>query len=154
MQISAGLRATKARAAAVAGCFIFLSCMGHATGFVAPALISCPPHMSPPHGAALASGLRLRGLQRPQPQCTRELSDGPQRHSLTSVQAQSAPQTELVSEVMKQTVLVEASVERCFGVASDLDGYRVWCGKGGMKKVEVLVRNENNLATQVKVITF
>ena len=121
--------------------------------------------MRPAHGAALASGVRLRGLQRPQPDCTRELSNGllcqrprdraglAQRHARrTAMQTQSAPQTELVSEVLKQTVLVEASADHCFGVASDLDGYRTWCAKGGMKKVEILVRNENNLATQVKVL--
>jgi hypothetical protein len=33
-------------------------------------------HARPAHGAALASGVRLRGLQHPQPECTRELSDG------------------------------------------------------------------------------
>ena len=157
MRISAGLRATAARAAApAAGCFIFLSCLGHATGF------------APAHGAALASGVRLRGLQRLQPEYSRELNDGndgllcqrprdraglAQRHARhTALQTQSAPQTELVSEVLKQTVLVEASVDHCFGVASDLDGYRAWCAKGGMKKVEILIRNENNLATQVKVL--
>jgi predicted aminopeptidase len=154
MRIAAGLRATPARAAApAAGCFMLLSCVGYATGF------------APAHSAALASSVRLRGLQRPQPDCTREFSNGllcqrprdraglAQRHARrTAVQTQSAPQTELVSEVLKQTVLVEASVDHCFGVASDLDGYRAWCAKGGMKKVEILVRNENNLATQVKVL--
>jgi len=154
MRVSAGLRATVARAVApAAGCFMFLSCVGHATGF------------APAYGASLASGVRLRGLQCPQPDGKRELSNGllcqrpmdraglAQRHARRSaVQTQSAPQTELASEVLKQTVLVEASVDHCFGVASDLDGYRAWCAKGGMKKVEVLVRNENNLATQVKVL--
>jgi len=154
MRVSAGLRATVARAAAPAAVFfMFLSCVGHATGF------------APAHGSALASGARLRGLQCPQPEVKRELSIGllcqrprdcaglAQRHARrTATQTQSAPQTELVSEVLKQTVLVEASVDHCFGVASDLDGYRAWCAKGGMKKVEILVRNENNLATQVKVL--
>jgi len=67
---------------------------------------------------------------------------------------QAAPgetEAEVISEALKQTVIVEASIEDCFQVASDLDNYRQWCKKGGMKKINVLERLECGKASKVEV---
>lgn len=62
---------------------------------------------------------------------------------------QTKDETEIVSEALRQTIMVAAPAEDCFHVASDLDSYRQWCSQGGMKKVVVLERNEDGLASKV-----
>ena len=59
--------------------------------------------------------------------------------------------SEVIAETLKQSCVVEASMEDCFEVASDLDSYRKWCAKGGMKQVEVVERLECGKASKVKV---
>ncbi len=155
MGARAGRPAAHGAAAMVGGLVVLLVfAAGPVTGF------------APARGAALAGGLQLRGRE----PCVSHNSVGLQRQRAkdrtrlarqlvrrtTAVQATPAgeaakPAEELASAALRQTVVVEASMDHCFNVASNLDAYRQWCAKGGMKKVEVLLRNEDNLATQVKV---
>jgi hypothetical protein len=156
MGAHAGRRtAASGAAAAAAGLVVLLACVvGPVTGF------------APARGAALAGGLQLRsrepcvsrnsvGLLRQRAKDRTRLARRLVRRT-TAVQATPAEETakpaeELASEALRQTVVVEASMDHCFNVASNLDAYRQWCAKGGMKQVEVLLRNDDNLATKVKV---
>lgn len=156
MGAHAGRRTTASgAAAAAAGLVVLLACVvGPVTGF------------APARGAALAGGLQLRsrepcvsrnsvGLLRQRAKDRTRLARRLVRRT-TAVQATPAEETakpaeELASEALRQTVVVEASMDHCFNVASNLDAYRQWCAKGGMKQVEVLLRNDDNLATKVKL---
>ena len=34
-------------------------------------------------------------------------------------------------------IVIKKPMQDCFNVAADLDGYLPWCGKGGMKDIQV-----------------
>jgi hypothetical protein len=67
------------------------------------------------------------------------------------MELQATAGEEKILEVLKQSVTVTATREECFKVASDLDSYTEWCRKGGMKKVMVMERDEQNRASKVQV---
>eukprot|EP00960_Hanusia_phi_P058421 763881-Hanusia_phi.AAC.1 len=56
----------------------------------------------------------------------------------------------LDSHFLKQSIIVDASIDECYGAAADLDDYAAWCRKGGMKKVKVLDRNDDGLCSKVE----
>ena len=68
-----------------------------------------------------------------------------------TMELQATAGEEKILEVLKQSVTVTATREECFKVASDLDSYTEWCRKGGMKKVMVIERDEQNRASKVQV---
>ncbi|EKX54803.1 hypothetical protein GUITHDRAFT_149861 [Guillardia theta CCMP2712] len=57
---------------------------------------------------------------------------------------------EIDSHFLKQSIIVDASIDECYGAAADLDDYATWCRKGGMKKVKVLDRNDDGMCSKVE----
>ena len=88
----------------------------------------------------------LRSVER-----TRRRERPSARRSMAVQAAPGEKEAEAISETLQQTVIVEASMDECFQVASDLDNYRLWCRKGGMKKVNVLERLDCGKASKVEV---
>ena len=58
---------------------------------------------------------------------------------------------EIDSHFLRQSIIVDASIDECYGAAADLDDYATWCRKGGMKKVKVLDRNDDGMCSKVEV---
>jgi len=88
----------------------------------------------------------LRSVER-----TRRRERPSARRSMAVQAAPGEKEAEAISETLQQTVIVEASMDECFQVASDLDNYRLWCRKGGMKKVNVLERLDCGKASKVEM---
>jgi len=131
-----------------AASFILLACIGPSTGFVPMGRISV--ELRQPDAVSMCAAVGTR----PKPGMRSRINIR-QQSARTSVAVQALPseKKEVISEALRKSVVVEAAMEHCFQVASDLDSYTKWCSKGGMKKVIVMERNDDNLASKVQVCT-
>lgn len=135
----------------ILGAFLLVVCVGHVEGFAPMGGSTLPglKHVSTSRlieAATSVGGMQTSALSlRPRSEsCFRQ-------HVRSSMSVQVAAGEDVLLEVLKQSVVVEANLEECYGVASNLDAYTRWCSKGGMKKVIVLERNEDELATKVQL---
>ena len=56
---------------------------------------------------------------------------------------------DVASHALAKSVEVPASLDKCFQVAADLDGYMAWCQGSGMQSLEVLERYPDGRARRV-----
>ena len=137
---------------------ILLACVGHSAGFslVYTNLLGGLRQGNVATSNVRAGSILLRGrfqgvgagsilLRRTPVVSTRKCTARP------AMELQATAGEEKILEVLKQSVTVTATREECFKVASDLDSYTEWCRKGGMKKVMVMERDEQNRASKVQV---
>mmetsp|Transcript_60744 Transcript_60744/g.89028 ORF Transcript_60744/g.89028 Transcript_60744/m.89028 type:complete len:234 (+) Transcript_60744:197-898(+) len=129
-----------------AASFILLACIGPSTGFVPMGRISV--ELRQPDAVSICAAVGTR----PKPGMRSRINiRQPSARTSVAVQALPGEKKEVISEALRKSVVVEAAMEHCFQVASDLDSYTKWCSKGGMKKVIVMERNEDNLASKVQL---
>jgi len=128
---------------------IHLACMGPVTSFVGFVPMGGTKHalrqLEPSLCTAGVLGLRQKSVLRSR------VFGQPSARTTVAVQTVPEQTTEVISEALRKSVVVEASLEDCFRVASDLDSYTKWCSKGGMKKVIVLERNDENFVSKVQL---
>ncbi|KAJ1490245.1 hypothetical protein T484DRAFT_1777803 [Baffinella frigidus] len=59
---------------------------------------------------------------------------------MDSDQRATAEKAKGAKDTSRTQVIIEKDLQHCFNVAANLDGYLLWCRKGGMKDVQVRMR--------------